>query len=366
MDITSDYVPSRTVLGDTHNFGFRVSKECNKWMHKPRPLTWEHMFLDPRSRLRSTLDSLEMFGFLPELHIDLEYGFFKNGRAECLSLNNSSSMESDPLLIGKSIGSLLALCIWFGIGDLHDENLIYGSIDGKPILAPIDIECIFEKIPFPSLAYLLPTRGNRFSSTGLSFVDSIEHRESLMAPICNSYIKSLLALENVSSDIKAAVNWYAAKGKLTSRYLLRSTSTYQKILTGSHNFNLEFPLIDSEKEQLQRGDIPYFFRFVDSHELCFWKTVDRFESIDTRPLGVEATDSFRLLSSSFGGLLEENFTNWIKIGLMQIIDRFIEIDIVGSRNYHLEDVSINLHDDFFDFQYNNLHLRSPRFLGPNK
>jgi hypothetical protein len=65
---------SPTHLGDSHNFGRRVSMSAGR-VHKPRALLWEWLVLSADSPLRRVLDDAaerdglgrEAFAFLPDL-----------------------------------------------------------------------------------------------------------------------------------------------------------------------------------------------------------------------------------------------------------------------------------------------------------
>lgn len=65
---------TRAALGDSHNFGRRVSLREGR-VHKPRTLAWERLVLSGESPLRRLLDDAaerdglgrDAFGFLPSL-----------------------------------------------------------------------------------------------------------------------------------------------------------------------------------------------------------------------------------------------------------------------------------------------------------
>src|SRR5262249_47162464 len=126
---------SRVHLGDSHNFGQRVSVRDGR-VHKPRTLLWEWLVLSAESPLRQPLgeaaerDGLgDSFGFLPDLK------FFRSrshigGEVEQVALRPLGALSSNHRrALAVTVGRAIALFSWLGVCDLHWENLVLGRDD---------------------------------------------------------------------------------------------------------------------------------------------------------------------------------------------------------------------------------------------
>src|SRR5688572_6598959 len=123
----------RTQLGDSHNFGRRVSLRAGR-VHKPRALLWEWLLLAAQSPLRQLLDEQaerdgwgrDAFGFLPTLK------FYRSksgigGAVDPLRLSPLPELSSgERRTLAVIVGRSLALWSWLGVSDLHWENLVLG------------------------------------------------------------------------------------------------------------------------------------------------------------------------------------------------------------------------------------------------
>ena len=143
-DIELIPVSIKRAVGDSHNFGRFVEFLQGRYL-KPRPLIWEYYVLDPRSEFRKLLDATGEFEFLPKLTIDKEPGFFHKGSAQAFHGQPLTEMSAEVFSqAAESLGRMIALCVYLGIGDLHGENIIFNiDLKNKIELAMIDIETIF-------------------------------------------------------------------------------------------------------------------------------------------------------------------------------------------------------------------------------
>ena len=128
----------RIPLGDSHNFGRRVSVGAGR-VHKPRTLLWEWLVLGAKSPLRQLLDEAaerdglrsDAFAFLPALS-SFRPRAREGGEVERIAL------EAAPRLSSRRRGARsreswrrsLALFSWLGVSDLHWENLVLGGRAG--------------------------------------------------------------------------------------------------------------------------------------------------------------------------------------------------------------------------------------------
>src|SRR5689334_3787437 len=147
----------RTHLGDSHNFGRRVSLRGSR-VAKPRTLLWEWLLLAADSPLRRLLVKLaqrdelgpDVFGFLPTLD------FYRpprqvGGEVERAALRPLGALGSEGRrTLALTVGRSLALYSWLGIADLHWENLVLGSdARGKLVFGPLDVEMILADLSLP-------------------------------------------------------------------------------------------------------------------------------------------------------------------------------------------------------------------------
>src|SRR4051794_18106263 len=124
---------SRTPLGDSHNFGRRVSVSADR-VAKPRTLVWEWLLLSADGPLRRFLleaaerDGLggDAFSFLPALKFFLSRAQ-DGGEVERVALEPLPAPSSESRrALAKIVGRSLALWAWLGVSDLHWENLVLG------------------------------------------------------------------------------------------------------------------------------------------------------------------------------------------------------------------------------------------------
>jgi hypothetical protein len=154
----------RSHLGDSHNFGRRVSQSAGR-VHKPRALLWERLLLAAESPLRRLLDERathdglgrDAFGFLPALK------FFRTrarigGDVEQVRLAPLPTLSKrDKRALAVIVGGALARGCWLGVADLHWENLVLGVDErDRIVFGPLDIEMILADLSFPTETKLLP------------------------------------------------------------------------------------------------------------------------------------------------------------------------------------------------------------------
>lgn len=266
---------ARTHLGDSHNFGRRVTRRDDRIV-KPRALLWEWLVLAADSPLRRFLaeagerDGLgsDAFGFLPDLK------FFppraRDGgeveRVELAPLPEPSGDERRAL--ARIVGRSLALWSWLGVADLHWENLVLG-VDGRGrvVFAPLDVEMILADLSLPTETKLLPDADPEYAEIcrhasgvrrALPYLGKPVDPADLLAMAC-AYRGTLAFLDR---HARAVADVFAGLPELREtpiRVCLRGTGEYVQARSGQPR-RLWPPLLAAEAEQLGRGDIPYFFR----------------------------------------------------------------------------------------------------------
>jgi hypothetical protein len=263
---------SRAHLGDSHNFGRRVSMAAER-VEKPRTLAWERLILAADSPLRRFLDEAakrdglgrEAFDFLPRLK------FFPSrsqhgGEVERVELTPLPALSSDERrALARIVGRSLALFSWLGVSDLHWENLVLG-VDGRGrvVFGPLDVEMILADLSLPTETKLLPDADPEYAAICrhacgvrrvLPYLGKPVDVADLLA-ITGAYRSSLAFLDRHAREVADLLAGLPDLREAPIRVCLRGTDEYVRA-------RLEPvwpPLLDAESEQLARGDIPYFFR----------------------------------------------------------------------------------------------------------
>jgi hypothetical protein len=262
----------RQPLGDSHNFGRRVSLH-GKRIAKPRTLLWEWLLLSKDSPLRQLLDQAarndrlgpDAFAFLPTLKffgsLGPEGGEVERVNLEPLRSGNDETRRELALVVGRS----LALWSWLGVADLHWENLVLGVDERERIVfGPLDIEMILAELSLPTETKLLPDADPEYAAicrhaSGVRRVLPYLGKPIAVADLVSmagAYRGTLAFLDRHANEIGEVFATLPGLRDAPLRVLLRSTGDYVHAATR----RLWPPLLEAEIEQLARGDIPYFFR----------------------------------------------------------------------------------------------------------
>lgn len=274
--------PSPRQLGDSHNFGRRVTLRGQRVV-KPRTVFWEWLMLARDSPLRRLLDEAaegnglgpEAFGFLPSLK------FFPGRagiggeveRADLKALRATSSTKKREL--AEIVGRSLALWSWLGVADLHWENLVLGvDATGSIIFGPLDVEMMLADLELPTETKLLPDADPEYAVVcqhaagvrrALPYLGKPIRPADLLAMLA-AYRATLALLQRYATAIGKVFQGLPSLRDEPLRVLLRGTEEY--VVAGSEP--LWPPLLEAEREQLARGDIPYFFRLYGRQGIHYY------------------------------------------------------------------------------------------------
>lgn len=289
--------PSRAALGDSHNFGRRVSFVAGRVV-KPRAVLWEWALLGRDSPIRALLDELAeregaggLFSFLPSLRFfpsrDSAAG---GGEVERVTLEPWPFRSSARRLeLAEIVGRLLALSSWLGLSDLHWENLVLGvDRHERTVFGPLDIEMIFAVLSLPTETKLLPDPDPEYAQVcrhasgvrrALPYLGKPIQAEHLVA-LASAYRRVLELLDRHASAIARAFLALPGLHETPIRICLRGTDDYVR----ARSEPLWPPLLPAEVEQLERGDIPYFFRFYDRPGIRYYAddTLQRVAQLPSR------------------------------------------------------------------------------------
>jgi len=261
--------------GDPHNFQKRVNITEDKYIMKPRCSLWEYEFLSNDGSIRRLLKqkSIQEFGHdlfaaLPQVMYYNKEDLLQSSVLEKVILDRCVNLDDYECLL---IGAVIGLCAWFGMSDLHKNNIVFGrDSTGKLKFGPIDIECIFDNFALPSQTHLMPTKDFKEKNCGLIDIVKILDRckiSSMGASICLGYIDSVRFLEEIEEEISCQMSVDCYK-KAPIRVITKQTSDYKKYISGCQSLN--DVMCKSEVVQLSRGDIPYYFRLLDSQNLYYY------------------------------------------------------------------------------------------------
>ncbi|MET0794864.1 MAG: hypothetical protein ABW061_25315 [Polyangiaceae bacterium] len=262
----------RSPLGDSHNFGRRVSMRAGR-VAKPRTLLWEWLVLAAESPLRRLLEDasahagfgLDAFGFLPTLEF-FEQHATRGGEVERAQLEPLPPLDNEgKRALAGIVGRSLALWSWLGVADLHWENLVLGvDARGRTIFGPLDVEMILADLARPTETKLLPDADPEYAEICRHAAGVRRVLPYLGKPIAaadlvemaSAYLSTLGFLDRHAAPISAVFEALPALREAPIRVCLRGTAEY----VHAESSSLWPPLLAAEVEQLERGDIPYFFR----------------------------------------------------------------------------------------------------------
>ncbi len=335
--------PTPTHAGDSHNFGRHVTIEGAR-VHKPRTLLWEWLMLGKGSPLRALLSELAdreastrgAFEFLPELAFSSpttrEGGSVE--RIDLLPLTELSPSRRRELAI--IVGRSLAMWSWFGVSDLHWENLALGlDRHDRLIFSPLDIELLFDDHPLPTLTKLLPEADPEYGAVNrhasgvrrvLPFLGKPVDVGDLVAML-DAYRAMLVFLDRHGEAIAGLLANVPELRDSPIRVLLRGTGDYVRARTAS----VWPPLLDAEATQLARGDIPYFFRLYGSAGIHYF-VEPTLERLGRLPLKGDVPRLEPLLQLS-RGLRSPSRTSLREEGLFAVLGAFDHPSFTGTHTF---------------------------------
>lgn len=247
-------------VADLHNFGKsvqRIEHGAGFVYLKPRPIFWEGLFFGRNSllsyffnhsRLVDQTPGAVLFNLVTRTESD-----FAGISEEVVADSATDNLPSHYY----SVGVLLAYCYIFGIRDLHKGNVVRTSSH----LQVIDAEVVLSKLLLPHETLLLPFKEVGNSDCGISKVLKLSGQVSAKE-ISIAFSGYLDVFENVLRNrdgiLAALLSVESQMCKIPIRHILRDTIHYRdaKIRTPL------VPFFESEIEQLSRGDIPYYFKFM--------------------------------------------------------------------------------------------------------
>lgn len=309
------------ILGEKHNLGKAVQDRLDGFIEKPRSMYLEKLFLDKNSSFRKKISNFAKQDFVlnpMSAFADLEFKNSTDGVVEKLILNKIEFIDDE---YAQMIGGVLATAAWFGLTDLHFQNIMCGFKD-KFIFTPIDIECAFEDLELLSQTQLVVSQNSTKSQIGCA--DLLEYPVNVVA-LCSGFVDALKFYSKHHLEID---NFLMNDTKILAeplRVILKPTHEYVAALNRGNDPSQFYK---EEQVQLKRGDVPYFFSFLNQDHLYY---------IENDGNAVQSNlirSDFRILKIFFdpkSNTFKRNIdSRWIKNAITQICRTFD----VGSDQYY--------------------------------
>lgn len=305
--------------GDRHNFGQTVSV-AGGYFHKPRTVLWEYVLLGEDSAFRRCLDTwlrrdlgASPFDVMPALTFVLDAS--GHGAVSDFEPREAKVAEVKPVEAHR-VGMLIALLAWLGVDDLHCENVVIGRCEGGHLaVCPVDVESLLQATRLPSQTLLIPSTHIHRESCGIAaLVSPLAADSDAVAALCCGYIETLEWIERNAQLVSETLISIPNIADAPIRLILRPTSTYVRYLETGCIPEGEPELASCELAQLERGDVPYFFRLPDEALIRFY--IAPGESVEarlpaelgrpaaTRSLTLAELSSPRDTSLKLGGVLQ--------------------------------------------------------------
>jgi hypothetical protein len=266
----------KIIDADKHNFGQFVKpteRASGVWYCKPRPLFWEHLLFGKDSPLAVCFSDRGENGdaapgtYLFNLDVEVKndwLGFAKEVK--------QVSIHSPTLQHFYAFGVLLAYAYALGVRDLHKNNLILTETH----LQVIDAEIVLTDLILPNETVLLPFKDIAFDRCGANSLAqslsdfSTNDRRQIFA----GYFDVFAILHRRQKEIQTTLE----NATLTApiRVIVRNTRVYKRHQDGTTQIH---GLLAEERVQLERGDIPYFFKKCDDGNLYWLSSANGAESI---------------------------------------------------------------------------------------
>lgn len=253
-------------LADKHNFGQQVEKVqrgSDIWYRKPRTVYWEWLFFGKTSPLKTLFNHKGENGSRPLadyfFNLDVEVESTWAGYAKEVATENQTPTSEHFY----AFGALIAYCYIFGIRDLHKQNLIMT----KTHLQAVDVEIVFTALTLPHETLLLPFKnvGYEFAGIGALVNSKEELTQEQVEQIIFGYwdLFSLVSTKKIEFDSTLATLNFS---EVPVRVIVRNTSEYRNLLDDP-----PLSVLSSEVEQMNRGDVPFYFKFVTDKNLYWLK-----------------------------------------------------------------------------------------------
>ena len=115
-----------------------------------------------------------------------------------------------------------------------------------------------------------------FQIIELEFLTPKKNLDQCIVNLFEGVLRSLFWIKNSRKEISSLISGFIPSSRLISRIPFRSTEVYKSKINTSNSDTF----MKEELEQLTRGDVPYFFKFLDGNEdIFFWENQNTFKRI---------------------------------------------------------------------------------------
>lgn len=258
-------------VADLHNFGKRVEKirrDSGVWYQKPRTVFWEWLFFGKSSPLAEVFSitgengESQLAGFLFNLETEVN--------SEWLGYSREQAEASVERLLPShfyGFGVLLAYSYIFGIRDLHRQNLVMTETH----LQVVDAEVVLTKLVLPSETILLPFKNIGYEFAGIGRLanspKSLTHDQ--IREVFAGYFDLFKCAIRRKDEIAHALSDLDLS-KHPARVIIRNTPDYLRLLGRTRSQDL----MVSESAQMERGDVPYYFKNIGGKSLNWLSSPD--------------------------------------------------------------------------------------------
>ncbi|MCB0350122.1 MAG: DUF4135 domain-containing protein [Bdellovibrionales bacterium] len=248
--------------GDSHNFNrfvFEGVSGGTRVYVKPRPIFWELFFFGANSPLKTLFTKMT-------IKMELVHATEQSTHDNKVVAINSSKRPITPKDFYE-LGQLLGYCYYFGIQDIHKDNLLITN-NGLQV---VDVEQTFSDLLLPNQTLLLPTDKKLAWSAGLNALtqDPLELIPNTEAKaLFDGYQSITEYFFNQLSGIRELLQAHESDFKnYPIRIFFRGTRDYANLLEKKTTIE---NLLPEENIQLERGDIPYFFKFINRNQVYYY------------------------------------------------------------------------------------------------
>lgn len=270
--------------GDFHNFGKKVVFDDNLFFIKPRSVFWEQFFFSQNSPLFQIFKTFSFHEFhFPSLcQLEIQSFHEWSGSSKRISKENLNQEVQ-----AWGFGSLLAYAYVFGLYDLHRENCI-PTLNGLQV---IDLEMAFGAMILPHESLLLPFKDFDAKMSALQLLqdENLVIDDDFTEKNIASFVSFLEFTEIHRLQIEKALS-ETNFSQVPNRLIFRDSKKYSNYLHSKEPID---DLIPEEIEQLNRKDLPYFFRYENDPAVYYWQHEDHQKAIAKIP------DSFLPLLKRF-------------------------------------------------------------------
>ena len=331
---------------DLHNFGQKVTQEeraSEIYFRKPRPVFWESFFFGKNSPLKNCFQNLS----LSEVIFNLEVEVFDDHGGLSKIVSEVTESEISPSH-AYSFGVLTAYSYIFGIRDLHKGNVMRT----KTHLQVIDAEAVLSKILLPNETLLLPFKETTFNicaaKKSFNNPQSIDV-ENITGILLGYFDLFSLVIDSREKLLSIFDEQKEKMLKIPVRHIMRDTANYRK--WREQQISPTVPLCQNELSQLERGDVPYFFKFIGDPTLyAYTSPTGDYEAVSVpvefqKGVDRDAVSPDELLSASRLG------NELLPTGSLFLLKKLLPHGFTGNiaaANFKAEITSSNFKIDFQD------------------